>query len=94
MGATERVGGELTTGPGPVITPKLTTKENGVLQKITPFLWFDNNAESWRGAILHVGFKNSRILQFGQPLRATRAGPKGSVMVRELPARGPAVHGA
>jgi predicted 3-demethylubiquinone-9 3-methyltransferase (glyoxalase superfamily) len=49
------------------------------MQKITPFLWFDNNAEEAAQFYVSV-FKNSRILavtRYGD----AGPGPKGSVMV-------------
>ena len=51
-------------------------------QKITPFLWFDNNAEEAANFYVSI-FKNSRVL------RATRhtetgPGPAGSVMTIEF----------
>ncbi len=49
------------------------------MQKITPFLWFDNNAEEAMNFYLSI-FKNSKI---GQVSRYGDAGPgpKGSFMV-------------
>ena len=49
------------------------------MQKITPFLWFDNQAEEAANFYVSV-FKNSKILsvtRYGD----TGPGPKGSVMV-------------
>jgi len=48
------------------------------MQKITPFLWFDNNAEEAMNFYISI-FKNSKI---GQVRRYGEAGPgpKGSVM--------------
>lgn len=49
------------------------------MQKITPFLWFDNNAEE--AAQLYTSiFKNSKILSVSRYGDAG-PGPKGSVMV-------------
>src|SRR6058998_1759271 len=49
------------------------------MQKITPFLWFDNNAEE--AANFYVSaFKNSKILSISRYGDAG-PGPKGSVMV-------------
>jgi predicted 3-demethylubiquinone-9 3-methyltransferase (glyoxalase superfamily) len=49
------------------------------MQKITPFLWFDNNAEE--AAQLYTSiFKNSKILNVSRYGDAG-PGPKGSVMV-------------
>jgi predicted 3-demethylubiquinone-9 3-methyltransferase (glyoxalase superfamily) len=49
------------------------------MQKITPFLWFDNNAEE--AVILYTSiFKNSKILSESRYGDAG-PGPKGSVMV-------------
>ncbi len=49
------------------------------MQKITPFLWFDNNAE--QAAEFYVSiFKNSKILNVSRYGDAG-PGPKGSVMV-------------
>jgi len=61
------------------------------MQKITPFLWFDNNAEG--GAILHVGLQELRILSVSRYGDAGR-GPKGSVMVVSFQLEGQQVHGA
>lgn len=49
------------------------------MQKITPFLWFDNNAEEAMNFYTSI-FKNSKI---GQISRYGDAGPgpKGTVMV-------------
>lgn len=49
------------------------------MQKITPFLWFDNNAEEAAQFYTSV-FKNSRILSVSRYSDAG-PGPKGSVMV-------------
>jgi len=49
------------------------------MQKITPFLWFDNNAEEAAQFYVSV-FKNSRILSVSRYGDAG-PGPKGSVMV-------------
>jgi predicted 3-demethylubiquinone-9 3-methyltransferase (glyoxalase superfamily) len=49
------------------------------MQKITPFLWFDNKAEEAANFYVSL-FKNSRILgvsRYGD----TGPGPKGSVMI-------------
>ena len=49
------------------------------MQKITPFLWFDNNAEEAARFYTSV-FKNSKILSLSRYGDAG-PGPKGSVMV-------------
>jgi predicted 3-demethylubiquinone-9 3-methyltransferase (glyoxalase superfamily) len=49
------------------------------MQKITPFLWFDNNAEEAAQFYISV-FKNSKILEVSRYGDAG-PGPKGSVMV-------------
>jgi len=49
------------------------------MQKITPFLWFDNNAEPAAEFYVSI-FKNSRILNVSRYGDAG-PGPKGSVMV-------------
>jgi len=49
------------------------------MQKITPFLWFDNNAEQAAEFYVSV-FKNSKILNVSRYGDAG-PGPKGSVMV-------------
>ena len=49
------------------------------MQKITPFLWFDNNAEEAAKFYVSV-FKNSKILTVSRYDDAG-PGPKGSVMV-------------
>ena len=48
-------------------------------QKITTFLWFDNNAEEAANFYVSV-FKNSRILKTA-PYPEGAPGPKGSVMI-------------
>ena len=56
------------------------------MQKITPFLWFDNNAEEARNFYVSV-FKNSKV---GGVSRYGDAGPgpKGAVMVAEFELEG------
>lgn len=54
-----------------------TTKAN-VGQKITPFLWFDNNAEEAINFYVSI-FKNSKILNISRYGDAG-PGPKGTVM--------------
>jgi predicted 3-demethylubiquinone-9 3-methyltransferase (glyoxalase superfamily) len=52
--------------------------KNKVEQKITPFLWFDNNAEEAMNFYVAI-FSNSKVLgvtRYGE----TGPGPKGSVM--------------
>ena len=49
------------------------------MQKITPFLWFDNNAEEAAQFYTSI-FKNSKILKVSRYGDAG-PGPKGSVMV-------------
>jgi len=49
------------------------------MQKITPFLWFDNNAEEAANFYVSV-FKNSKILSVSR-YGDTGPGPKGAVMV-------------
>ncbi len=49
------------------------------MQKITPFLWFDDNAEDAANFYVSV-FKNSKILSISRYGDAG-PGPKGSVMV-------------
>jgi predicted 3-demethylubiquinone-9 3-methyltransferase (glyoxalase superfamily) len=56
---------------------KNCTKEK-VMAKITPFLWFDNNAEEAVQFYTSI-FKNSKILQTARYSEAG-PGPKGSVM--------------
>ena len=48
------------------------------MQKITPFLWFDNNAEEAANFYISI-FKNSKILNISRYGEAG-PGPKGSVM--------------
>lgn len=48
------------------------------MQKITPFLWFDNNAEEAMNHYVSI-FKNSRIISVDR-WGDGGAGPKGSVM--------------
>ncbi len=62
------------------------------MQKITPFLWFDANAEEAMNFYTSI-FKNSRI---GEIRRYGDAGPgpKGSVMTVQISDRGSGIHGA
>ena len=52
------------------------------MQKITPFLWFDNNAEEAANFYLSV-FKNSKILNTAR-YSEVGPGPKGTVMTVEF----------
>jgi predicted 3-demethylubiquinone-9 3-methyltransferase (glyoxalase superfamily) len=52
------------------------------MQKITPFLWFDNNAEEAANFYVSV-FKNSKVLSVSRYGDAG-PGPKGTVMVAEF----------
>ena len=52
------------------------------MQKITPFLWFDDNAEEAANFYVSV-FKNSKILNVARYSDAG-PGPKGSVMTVEF----------
>lgn len=52
------------------------------MQKITPFLWFDNNAEEAANFYVSI-FKNSKILNFTRNGDAG-PGPKGAVMIAEF----------
>src|SRR5207245_10982519 len=56
------------------------------MQKITPFLWFDNNAEEAAEFYVSI-FKNSKILNVSRYGDAG-PGPKGSVMVVNFPLAG------
>ena len=56
------------------------------MQKITPFLWFDNNAEEAANFYVSV-FKNSKILNVARYSDAG-PGPKGSVMTVEFEING------
>jgi predicted 3-demethylubiquinone-9 3-methyltransferase (glyoxalase superfamily) len=53
-----------------------------VMQRITPFLWFDNNAEEAANFYVSI-FKNSRILSVTRYGDAG-PGPKGTVMTAEF----------
>ena len=48
------------------------------MQKITPFLWFDNNAEEAMNFYIAI-FKNSRVLKIARFTEGA-PGPKGAVM--------------
>ena len=52
------------------------------MQKITPFLWFDNNAEEASNFYVSI-FKNSKVLSVSRYGDAG-PGPKGTVMVTEF----------
>ncbi|PYS43006.1 MAG: hypothetical protein DMF71_08120 [Acidobacteria bacterium] len=56
------------------------------MQKITPFLWFDNQAEAAANFYVSV-FKNSKVLSLVRYGDAG-PGPKGSVMVAEFELQG------
>ena len=56
------------------------------MQKITPFLWFDNNAEEAANFYVSV-FKNSRILNVARYGDAG-PGPKGTVMTANFELNG------
>jgi predicted 3-demethylubiquinone-9 3-methyltransferase (glyoxalase superfamily) len=49
------------------------------MQKITPFLWFDNNAEEAANFYVSI-FKNSRVLNVARYGEAG-PGPKGTVLI-------------
>jgi len=53
-----------------------------MMQKITPFLWFDNNAEEAMNFYVSV-FKNSKILNVARYGDAG-PGPKGTVMTADF----------
>jgi predicted 3-demethylubiquinone-9 3-methyltransferase (glyoxalase superfamily) len=52
------------------------------MQKITPFLWFDNQAEEAANFYVSI-FKNSKVTGLSR-YGDTGPGPKGSVMVAEF----------
>ena len=56
------------------------------VQKITPFLWFDNNAEEAVNFYVSV-FKNSKVLSMSRYGDAG-PGPKGSVMTASFELEG------
>jgi predicted 3-demethylubiquinone-9 3-methyltransferase (glyoxalase superfamily) len=57
-----------------------------MMQKITPFLWFDNNAEEAANFYISV-FKNSKLLNVARYSDAG-PGPTGSVMTVEFELNG------
>jgi predicted 3-demethylubiquinone-9 3-methyltransferase (glyoxalase superfamily) len=59
-------------------TLKSTSKEEGYMQKITPFLWFDDKAEEAMNFYVSI-FKNSKIVNVSRYGDAG-PGPKGKVM--------------
>src|SRR5713101_5141234 len=68
--------------------PELGTnkRKRNVMQKITPFLWYDDKAEEAMNFYVSI-FKNSkvlRVLRYGEP----GPGPKGSVMTAEFQLEG------
>jgi predicted 3-demethylubiquinone-9 3-methyltransferase (glyoxalase superfamily) len=60
----------------------LKSKEESNMQKLTPFLWFDNNAEEAMNFYVSI-FKNSKVLSVARYGEAG-PGPKGSVMTAEF----------
>ena len=56
------------------------------MQKITPFLWFDNNAEEAANFYVSV-FKNSKLLNIAR-YGEVGPGPAGSVMTAEFELNG------
>jgi len=52
------------------------------MQKITPFLWFDNQAEEAANSYVSI-FKNSKVVSVTRYGEAG-PGPKGTVMVVEV----------
>ena len=66
------------------------------MQKITPFLWFDNQAEEAAKFYTSV-FKNSKIgkiLRYDEASAKAAGGPVGSVLTIEFEIRRPEIHGA
>src|SRR5262245_42244943 len=59
-----------------------TTLRSTLMQKITPFLWFDNTAEEAANFYVSI-FKNSKVLSVSRYGDAG-PGPKGTVMVAEF----------
>ncbi|MFZ6009489.1 MAG: VOC family protein [Bacteroidota bacterium] len=59
---------------------------NGRLQKITPFLWFDTQAEQAMNYYVSI-FKNSKVLNVAR-YGDTGPGPKGTVMTAEFQLEG------
>jgi predicted 3-demethylubiquinone-9 3-methyltransferase (glyoxalase superfamily) len=57
---------------------KLVRKQENCMQKITPFLWFNDNAEEAMNFYVSI-FKNSRIVSVSRYGDGGR-GPKGQVM--------------
>jgi predicted 3-demethylubiquinone-9 3-methyltransferase (glyoxalase superfamily) len=57
----------------------INTREQNNMQKITPFLWFDNQAEEAMNFYVSI-FKNSKVLNCSHYGEAG-PGPKGTVMV-------------
>ena len=75
---------------GDAVTSRETM--NRPIQKIAPFLWFDDQAEEAVGFYTSI-FKNSEIetvIRYGD----AGPGPKGSVMTTRISDRGTAIHGA
>ena len=56
------------------------------MQKITPFLWYDNQAEEAANFYVSV-FKNSKVLNVAR-YEDAGPGPKGTVMVVEFELEG------
>jgi predicted 3-demethylubiquinone-9 3-methyltransferase (glyoxalase superfamily) len=66
--------------------PINANEKEPVMQKITPFLWFDNNAEEAMNFYISV-FKDSKILSVTRYGEAG-PGPKGSVMTGKFQLEG------
>jgi uncharacterized glyoxalase superfamily protein PhnB len=66
--------------PGGLLRPwgQRQPKESPMSQKITPFLWFDGNAEEAAHYYVSI-FKNSKITDIAH-YTGTEPGPKGTVM--------------
>jgi predicted 3-demethylubiquinone-9 3-methyltransferase (glyoxalase superfamily) len=65
---------------------KQQTKQGDPMQKITPFLWYDDKAEEAANFYCSI-FKNSKILSVSRYGDAG-PGPKGSVMIAEFQIEG------
>ena len=57
------------------------------MQKISPFIWFDNNAEEAMNFYLSI-FKDSKVIRTARNTPGSPAGPEGSLLVATIQLEG------